>query len=56
MTNKSPIQIYVNKVLNRIKFKIKTRHYLELLTPKTMKLPGSTETKTTKDKNCENVP
>ena len=29
---------------------------LELLAPETMKLPGSTENKITKDKNGENVP
>ena len=31
-------------------------YYLELLTPETMKLLGSTESKITKDKNGENVP
>ena len=36
------IKIYVNKIENRITFKIKTGYYLELLTPKTMKLLGST--------------
>ena len=36
-------------------FKIKTAHYLELLTPETMKLLGSTENKITKDKNAQNV-
>ena len=36
---------------NRITFKIKTRCYLELLIPETMKLLGSTKSKTTKDKN-----
>ena len=35
--------------------KIKTRYYLELLTPKTMKLLGSTKSKITKDKNGEKV-
>ena len=29
---------------------------LELLTPETIKLPGRTENKITKDKNGENVP
>ena len=33
----SSIRIYVNKIENRITFKIKTRYYIELLTPKTMK-------------------
>ena len=50
------MRIYVNKIENRITFKIKTGYYLELLTPKTMKLLGSTESKITKDKNGENVP
>ena len=33
------IKIYVNKIENRVTFKIKNGHYLELLTPETMKLP-----------------
>ena len=37
-------------------FKIKTGYYLELLTPETMKLPGSTKSKVTKYENGENVP
>ena len=48
--------MYVNKIENRITFKIKTGYYLELLTPGTMKLLGSTKNKITKDKNGENVP
>ena len=32
------IRIYVNKIENRISFKIKTGYYLELLTSETMKL------------------
>ena len=51
-----PIIIYINKIENRITFKIKSGYYLELLTPETMKLLGSTESKITKDKNGENVP
>ena len=39
----SSIRIYVNKIENRITFKIKNRYYLELLTPETMKLLGRTE-------------
>ena len=50
------IRIYVNKIENRITFKIKNRYYLELLTPETMKLLGSTVSKITKDKNYKNVP
>ena len=50
------VQIYVNKIENRITFKIKKGYSLELLTPETMKLLGSTENKITEDKNSENVP
>ena len=32
------VKIYVNKIENRITFKIKTRYYLELLMPETIKL------------------
>ena len=50
------IRMYVNKIENRITFKIKTGYYLELLTAETMKLLGSTKNKINKDKNGENVP
>ena len=50
------IKIYVNKIGNRIKFKIKNGYYLQLLTPETRNLLGSTESKITKDKNSENMP
>ena len=50
------IRIYVNKIENKITFKIKTRYYLELLTPERTKLLGSTENKITKDKNSEYEP
>ena len=50
------IEIYVDKIENGITFKFKNGYYLELLTPETMKLLGSTESKITKDKNGENVP
>ena len=46
----------MNEIENRIRFKIKTGYYLELLTIETMILLGSTENKITKDKNVENVP
>ena len=48
--------MYVNKIKNRVTFKIKNGYSLELLTPDTMKLLGSTKNKITKDKNGENVP
>ena len=37
-------------------FKFKTRYYLHLFTPETMKLLGSPESKITEDKNGENLP
>ena len=55
-TNKPLVQKYVNKIENRITFKIKNGHSLELLTLDTMKLLGSTENKLTEDKNGEDVP
>ena len=56
LTENPPIQIYPNKIKNRIVFKIKTGYKLELLTPETMKLLGSTNKVVDKDKNGENVP
>ena len=50
-------RIHVNKIENRITFKIKTGYYyLGLLTPETIELLGSTENKIIKDKNGEKVP
>ena len=37
-------------------FKIKAGYYLELLTPETKELLGSTKNKVTKNENGENVP
>ena len=51
-----PIQIYPNKIKNRIVFKIKTGYKLELLSPETMKLLGSTKKDVGKDKNVEDKP
>ena len=56
MIDNPSIRIYLNKVENIITFRIKTGYYLELLTPETLKLFGSTKIKITKDKNGENVP
>ena len=49
------IKTYINKIENRVTFKIKTEYYVELLTPETRKLLGSTKSKIIKDKNGENV-
>ena len=48
-------RIFVNKIENRITFKIKTGYYLELLTPETMKLLRCNENEIIKDKNSGNV-
>ena len=47
------IRIYINKIVNRITFKIKTSQNLTL---ETMKLLGSTKSKITKNDKSENVP
>ena len=56
VTDNPSLMIYVNKIENRITFNIKIGYHLELLTPETMKLLGSTKSKITKDENGENVP
>ena len=50
------VKVCINKTENRITFRIKNGYSLELLTSETRKLFGSTENKTTKYKNCENIP
>ena len=46
----------MNRTKNRIVFKITTGYKLEILTPETMKLLGSTNEDVDKDKNGKNVP
>ena len=53
--NNPSIRIYINKIENKITFKIKTGYYLKLLTSETMKLFGSTKSKIKKDEYGENV-
>ena len=50
------IEIYTNKIKNRVLFKIKTGYKLELLTSETMRLLESTNKDDDTDKNGENVP
>ena len=50
------VQIYVNTIESRITFKIKNGYSLELLTPETIKLCGSTKNKITEYKNGKKVP
>ena len=56
LTENPSIQVYPNKIINRIVFKIKTDFELELLSPETMKLLGNTKKVADKDKNGENAP
>ena len=51
-----PIEIFPNKIKNKIVFKINTAHKLELLTLETMRLLGSTKKDFDTDKNGEIVP
>ena len=57
IANNPPVQIYVNRIKIRIVFKIKTDYKLELLSPETMKLFGSTKKDVDKvkmEKMCQN--
>ena len=56
LTENPPVEIYQNKIKNIIVLKIKTGYKLELLTPETMRLLGSTKKDVDSDKNSENVP
>ena len=56
LTENSHVQIYPNKIKNRIVFKINTGYKLELLPPETMKLLGSTKKDVDQDENGEDVP
>ena len=56
LTENPPVQIYPNKIKNRIVFKIKTGCKLELLTPETMILLGNGKKDVGKGKHSENVP
>ena len=51
-----PVQIYVNKIKNRIVFKIKTGYKLELLSKETMQLLGSSKKGVDQNKDGKNVP
>ena len=47
----SPILVYINRINNKLVFKIKDEYKLELKTPETMKLFGSTKKIIVKTKN-----
>ena len=56
ITTTSPVLIYVNAINNRVVFKIKTGHKLELLSKETMRLLGSSINAIDAEKNGELVP
>ena len=56
LTKIPPIHVYINRINNRLVFKIKVGYKLELQTPETMKLFDSKKKLTDKTKNGENVP
>ena len=56
LTENPPVQIYVNRIKNRIVFKIKTGYKLELLTSEKMKLLGSTKKICDEVEDGENLP
>ena len=51
-----PVQIYTNRIKNRIAFKIKTGYKLELLSPETIKLLGSIKKDDDQDEDRQGVP
>ena len=56
MSEIPPVQIYPNKIKNRIVSKINSGYKLELLTSETMGLLGNTKNDVDADENSENVP
>ena len=56
LTENPHVQIYPNKIKNRIVFKINMGYKLELLPPEMMKLLGSTKKDVDQDENGEDVP
>ena len=55
LTTIHPIHVYINRINNRLVFKIKDGFRLELQVPETIKLFGSTKKSIDKTKNGENV-
>ena len=56
LTEDPPVEIYPNKIKNRNVLKIKAGYKLELLTPETIRLLGSTKKVVDKDKKGEIAP
>ena len=56
LTENPVVQIYTNKIKNKIVFKIKTGYKLELLSAETMKLLRTAKKDVDQDKDGEDVP
>ena len=56
LTENPPVQIYPNKIENKIVLKIETGYKLELLSSEMMKLLGSTKKDVDQNKDGEDVP
>ena len=56
LTENPPVQVYPNKIKNRILFRITTDYKLQLLTPETMRLLRSAKKDFDADKNGKIVP
>ena len=56
LTENPVVQIYTNKIKNKIVFKIKTGYKLELLSTETMKLLRTAKKDIDQDKDGEDVP
>ena len=56
LTEDPPVEIYQNKIKDKIVFKIKAGYKLEFLTPETMRLLGSKRKDVDPDKNGEIIP
>ena len=56
IADNSAVQIDVNKIKNRIVFKVKTCYKLELLSEETMKFLGNSKKDVDQDKDGEDVP
>ena len=55
IANNPPVQIYVNRIKKSIVFSIKTSYKLEILSPETIKLLGSTKKDVDQDRDGGNM-
>ena len=55
IVNNFPVQIFANKIKNRLVFKLRRDYKIELLSPETMELLGTTKKDIDQDKDGEDV-